>query len=544
MIKSKGIKAASQLAGLLLCMLLIQTAFAEDLTVDNTTTGNSTIGNTTIGNATTGDTSTGNATGNATVNSINPSGYSTSLLAGSSTQFAVSFTNGGNETLILTPKVVAMPNSQKNIDESWITILPTNATVAPGSVQNFTVDINIPTDTENGDYQAALAFTDDLVPNSPQYVNSMQLDVSVQAQPKIELQSSYLSDNLEAGREYVYKIDLKNIASKDITIDPKMNVYNPGYEQAFGNDAIEVSAPSTIKAGEVANMTVLVHVPENATGNFNGYIDMNVDGKANDGANPQMSLYFNVWQQPVVPYVKNFNTVTNAPIMIEVSTDMYNSDMGLRYSPKNEEPSFELGLAHNSSPVNLTFVKSVESGSVTIGGSYPHWAAENENSYQSYNEHYVETYVVPGAIGDWKLNILPKHTNNFGYSITVGDSNPTKIEDPIADNSTIGNGTADNSTIGNGTADNSTIGNVTNGIIADFSVSPACGKAPLTVAFTDLSTGSPTLWNWYFGDGTNSTEQNPEHTYCKGGNYTVSLTIENATDNNTKTMPDYITVKK
>ena len=30
-------------------------------------------------------------------------------------------------------------------------------------------------------------------------------------------------------------------------------------------------------------------------------------------------------------------------------------------------------------------------------------------------------------------------------------------------------------------------------------------------------------WNWNFGDGTNSTEQNPVHTYSKAGNYTVNL---------------------
>ena len=74
----------------------------------------------------------------------------------------------------------------------------------------------------------------------------------------------------------------------------------------------------------------------------------------------------------------------------------------------------------------MTFVKSVESGSANIGSYYPIWAIENGNIYQNYGDHYVETYRSPGAIGDWKLTILPKNTNNFGYSITVGDSNPAK----------------------------------------------------------------------------------------------------------------------
>ena len=46
--------------------------------------------------------------------------------------------------------------------------------------------------------------------------------------------------------------------------------------------------------------------------------------------------------------------------------------------------------------------------------------------------------------------------------------------------------------------------------VADFSSNVTSGTAPLNVAFTDKSTGSPTAWNWNFGDGTaNSTVQNP-----------------------------------
>jgi|SRR5664280_1013425 len=478
MSESKGIKVASLFVGLLLCMVLMQTALATEnqnqFTVNFTNTGNMNSSSLTISptitqtelaagnqnkftanqneftanptnagnminspitisptitqtNLATGNVIADNATtGNAAVNSVSPSGYGTGLTAGSGTQLTVSFTNGGNETLNLTPKVVVTPNSQNNINESWITISPTNATVAPGSVQNFVVEINVPIGTESGDYQATIAFTDDLVPNSTQYINSTQLDVFVQAQPKIELQASYISDNVEAGKEYEYQMKIKNVAAEDITIDPKLSNYNyySGYAQAFGNDAIEIFAPSNIKAGEVANITMRIHVPENVTGSYNGYIDMNINGKVNDGSSPQISLSFSVWQPPVVPYVKTFNTTTNAPITIEVSTSKYDSAMGLRISPIQEKPSFELGLACNSSPVNMTLVKSIESASPSVGSFSPIWAIENGNIYQNSGESYVETYTVPGAIGDWELTILPKSTNNFGYSITKGTNNP------------------------------------------------------------------------------------------------------------------------
>lgn len=81
-------------------------------------------------------------------------------------------------------------------------------------------------------------------------------------------------------------------------------------------------------------------------------------------------------------------------------------------------------------------------------------------------------------------------------------------------------------------------------LIANFSASPITGKQPLTVQFTDSSTGSPTSWKWDFGDGKTSREQNPEHKYNKAGNYTVSLKVKNAAGSDTKRMVNYIIVKK
>ncbi|MCH2020964.1 MAG: PKD domain-containing protein [Saprospiraceae bacterium] len=47
-----------------------------------------------------------------------------------------------------------------------------------------------------------------------------------------------------------------------------------------------------------------------------------------------------------------------------------------------------------------------------------------------------------------------------------------------------------------------------------------------SVAFNDMSTGA-TNWFWDFGDGNNSTQQNPTHTYTTTGNYLVTLSINN-----------------
>lgn len=48
-----------------------------------------------------------------------------------------------------------------------------------------------------------------------------------------------------------------------------------------------------------------------------------------------------------------------------------------------------------------------------------------------------------------------------------------------------------------------------------------------TVTFVDQSMGNPNLWNWNFGDGGQSLDQNPSYTYDKAGVYHVHLNIKN-----------------
>lgn len=76
--------------------------------------------------------------------------------------------------------------------------------------------------------------------------------------------------------------------------------------------------------------------------------------------------------------------------------------------------------------------------------------------------------------------------------------------------------------------------------VTGFKSSVTSGTAPLAVAFTDTSTGSPTAWTWNFGDGELSTRQNPIHTYIDAGSYTVSLNVTNNDGSNTLFKDSYI----
>ena len=58
---------------------------------------------------------------------------------------------------------------------------------------------------------------------------------------------------------------------------------------------------------------------------------------------------------------------------------------------------------------------------------------------------------------------------------------------------------------------------------ATFVFSPSTPGPGQNVQFADTTSGSPTSWQWNFGDGGTSSVKNPSHAYAKSGAYTVTL---------------------
>jgi PKD repeat protein len=77
---------------------------------------------------------------------------------------------------------------------------------------------------------------------------------------------------------------------------------------------------------------------------------------------------------------------------------------------------------------------------------------------------------------------------------------------------------------------------------ASFSGTPLNGIGPMSVHFTDYSTGSVASWHWDFGDGTTSTEQNPVHRYRTAGNFSVSLTVQGPGGSDTQTRHNHVNI--
>lgn len=79
---------------------------------------------------------------------------------------------------------------------------------------------------------------------------------------------------------------------------------------------------------------------------------------------------------------------------------------------------------------------------------------------------------------------------------------------------------------------------------ADFIADRTNGCQPLTVKFSDKSTGGATSWSWTLGNGNTSTDKNPSAIYTTPGTYTVKLTVSNGVTSDIEEKIAFITVFK
>ena len=151
----------------------------------------------------------------------------------------------------------------------------------------------------------------------------------------------------------------------------------------------------------------------------------------------------------------------------------------------------------------------------------------------------VSVYATPGASftksassGAVPLTVAFNDTstgNVTTWSWDFGDGTGSSLPNPSKTYNTAGNYTVTlqvTNPAGASTSAGQTV-SVYGTPAASFTKSASSGVAPLTVTFSDTSTGNVTAWSWDFGDGTGSSLQNPSKTYNTAGNYTVTLQVTN-----------------
>lgn len=152
-----------------------------------------------------------------------------------------------------------------------------------------------------------------------------------------------------------------------------------------------------------------------------------------------------------------------------------------------------------NAPLDVQFTDS-STGSVTA------WLWEFGDGQSSTEQHPLHTYTQPGS-----------------YFVTLRVTGPGMLSD------------VRNFTVPINVGPNLNLS-------ADFSSDAVMGALPLTVNFSDSSTGIVDDWFWDFGDGSTSTLQNPSHTYNSVGFFDVSLSISNSGESDSLTRTDYIEV--
>jgi hypothetical protein len=367
---------------------------------------------------------------------ISPGYGNIRLKPGENKEITFTVRNKETKSVTVSPKVAIAPYPGNVIDSSWITITPASADIAPAGNQKFTIKINLPNDASLGYYNTPIAVTDEEYPSAypspfPNYIHTFSLSVDVWTPPTIQIQNQYINDQVEAGKDYSYKIKIKNTGKEPVPIDPKIAEedmymsYGPyGSMQAFTNDAITISAPREIAAGGSAEVIVNVKVPVGSKGNYHGSIDIGIqNAMMQDPYMYRVQLELLVWTQPAEPFVKTFTVKEATPLVIDVS-----SNMGMYGSPslsgqeKKKDPSFVVTLmGSDNKEIQLKKTKTVIKGGASLGGvMYPPWELDGEGIYQEMAVQYSETYTANVQAGDLRLRIMPENTQQFEYTINIG----------------------------------------------------------------------------------------------------------------------------
>jgi hypothetical protein len=361
------------------------------------------------------------------------------LQPGEHKEITVTIKNKEKKAVSVKSNLVTPPYSEYILEKEWITVTPDSAEIPAGGSQKFIIKASVPEEATIGYYNAQIAFTDEVIPTPypqpfPNYIHQFSLSIDVWAPPSVQIMTPYINDHLEAGKEYDYEIKIKNTGDTAKSISPKIGNDGMFYGGPFGpmtaafkDDAITITSPESIPAGATVAVKVHVKVPADAKGRYNGVIDLGLDDPAlSRYGQGRVHLNFNIWKQPTEPFVRSFSLKEDAPITIEVSSnyfgDLYKLAMlaGGQGTRKAKEPSFETSLKGPSGIVELNITKTVIKGSVSMGADIPPWEIDSSGIYQEMGTQYIETYTAYGYAGEWELSVLPRNTQTFEYTITIG----------------------------------------------------------------------------------------------------------------------------
>lgn len=152
------------------------------------------------------------------------------------------------------------------------------------------------------------------------------------------------------------------------------------------------------------------------------------------------------------------------------------------------------------------------SGTDTLTVASVHWKSQNRDSYFHYEYEGIGAAIIPGANGTIQVWFAPLAEGVFADTLCIvnNSENQPLLEIPFS---------------GRGYQ-----------LHASYDYDPPSGDVPLTVSFSDTSTEDIMQWEWDFGDGFTSTQQNPVHVFETEGTYSVELTVSDGIHFDSTTM--------
>ena len=195
------------------------------------------------------------------------------------------------------------------------------------------------------------------------------------------------------------------------------------------------------------------------------------------------------------------------------------------------------GISTEQHPVHVYQEPDTYSVSLTVSGLYNDNNATRSDYIQVRYPAPVADFEASPRTGEVSLAVqFTDHSTGVinEWNWTFGDGSTSQTQNPAHTYTEPGEYQIGLTVTGPGGSDTKTIsGYIQVGVIdppqASFSADPLSGYAPLTVQFTNTSTGSDLNYKWYFGDysvenGGTSTEMHPAYTYQEPGTYSVILT--------------------